>query len=381
MSDFDDLIPRSRPAMNPTLDNPFEDPFADVVRPRSPDPWSMAASYYQQPYVPEADPEAEHFESVAVAHTVTETPAIESSSAREREELDTPRAKSEEVDPLDASSSSKSASEETPLRRNPLGPLPVVPREPTRQQESISQPTVTDGILNKLQALTEEPNSPAASISNPVSSSLSPPDEGQPAGVAISTQDVTEISPHLSSIVHPVSLPSLEPSGVPSPTSERYPSTSISVPHVSPSSPVPHSNSASSLSQENAENTTPHYDRIVSPLQSPYNLGSHMPLDQSFSGLALGGEAPGWGNASSIASFVNAPALAQNTRSEDDDDDEDNKPLVRAQSLDAQSVTTAREGGLSNVSFCLLSSLALRRNFECTLECVHRTAHVQNHCW
>ncbi|KAG8923691.1 Vacuolar protein sorting-associated protein 5, partial [Tulasnella sp. 418] len=131
------------------------------------------------------------------------------------------------------------------------------------------------------------------------------PPEVTPVAASQDTAPETPSIPVVTSapVDHP--LPPTPKEDVPEPQAPAIVETRASPvdtqpPHPSFSGP---GSSASSFSRDRSESSatteslsTAKYDRIVSPLESPATFSSRTPLDQSFSNLALGGEAPGWGS-------------------------------------------------------------------------------------
>ena len=324
MADFDDLIPKSKP-ITPGFDNPF----ADAGRPRSPDPWSMGASYYQQPsHEPDPYATSGFQEAASDPYSSYVTPSYEQEAftaaddptptAEIAQPIPTPVA----VDPLEADAASKE--EESPKKRHPFAPLAVV-RAPT-PPPSQPPPTKPDTVApsenaqagkvaseSSTAATQKEPlviatetspkvEMPAANNSLPVFNDPRPPSPPTPA---------QEPSPTLE-YVAPVRSSS-NTTGLPRPAPPSEEKTRfVSPPTSVPSSPTPTSRLPTSLPVAAAA------PDIFSPLGASSSHG-------------FGNEGPGWGS-SFTASYNSTPAFSSPgfraaPQEEEEEDDEDDRPL------------------------------------------------------
>ncbi|KAG8980074.1 Vacuolar protein sorting-associated protein 5 [Tulasnella sp. JGI-2019a] len=313
MSDFDDLLSSSRqPKSAPFLDNPFQDVFEGVTGRREPDPWSTGGWGEPEPEVhhsisqsslsPPSSPGAAgtyHSAGVpAVTEEILSTESLQSPqtpgfwSHQERPQDEPPQQsglngayseprlfeshedRQKGFDPLDATATSPSgqAPDTTPTANHRE-------EEPSRDAPLV-QPEVSapDGVIPVVV------ETPAAEAAQPISprASLS---EARGQG------PLSAVIDQASNLGNRVT-PSIPPSPLtPHPTTPSM-SSSLST----------HSNNSSSnrdfgsSSQTLADSSSSiDYNRITSPLDTPASQARRVPLEQSFSNLALGGEVPGWG--------------------------------------------------------------------------------------
>ncbi|KDQ19604.1 hypothetical protein BOTBODRAFT_51951 [Botryobasidium botryosum FD-172 SS1] len=287
MANFDDLISSTR---NLTLDNPFEDPFADVGRPRSPDPWSTASYWQQQPPTPppqDVRPESPQSD-VFIYPTSKEDEMPEATSASH-------------VPPDPLADILKATQEEAPTKHSPLGPLPIIPKEPepisiVDKAERLASPTIESPPAAPLPQSNDGPvqeSRPSPSTEDAPSLPLvKSPLLDDPTGQRVSDSSVS---------TNPASTTPSAGSLGPGPTlSVSAASHKVISPPLPPS---PHTPVARTIPVTSRTETSPSvssstYRHIVSPLDTPVYTA---PPDRSYSGLSLGGEVPGWGGAGSAA--------------------------------------------------------------------------------
>jgi hypothetical protein len=348
MGDFDDLIPNySKATPAPALDNPFADPFADVGRPRSPDPWSTATSYYQ-PSFEQQEPQSIFGES-PFQREIGEPFGQEHIDHKEALSAHTEPDSAEDTgDPLEAAQASlldEETREHNELgRKNILGPLPTVKLTPNM--------SVTAPIDNPV----PEESNPATALHQPATIGTSK--NTDTLAEDASTHDVKPLPGPLPSVKQV-----LDPKTEEQPVPASDASIETMIPSVGPSTPshpenkpsgtevsaAAVSSSSSSLIQSQPQATVSKFENVVSPLQTPRNHTSSGPLERSFSGLALGGEAPGW--AGSTHKSLSPITSLKPTTQEDDDDEEDNRPLATMRSsLDARANVSKGAGSSSTVS-------------------------------
>ncbi|KAF8315351.1 hypothetical protein DL93DRAFT_875108 [Clavulina sp. PMI_390] len=185
MADFDDLIPKS------SSDNPFSNPFADVGgRPRSPDPWSMGASYYEQHH--------QGFDSSdADAHAAA---GWQSSSAAEDESISNYQPKLSTTPPA---SSSVLPSHDLYDRDEPLGP-------PEPQQGLLTPPlrelTINDDKPSNVLETLSLPSPPITAGPESVPSASGPLELPPDEPATQSHSSVPSLIPHRSESTDPPSL-------------------------------------------------------------------------------------------------------------------------------------------------------------------------------
>ncbi|KAG8907684.1 Vacuolar protein sorting-associated protein 5 [Tulasnella sp. 403] len=375
MADFDDLLSSSRTTSNaPVFDNPFQDVFDGVAgRPRSPDPWSSGGGWgdpdplpitnqhpvqattsppvspggfksFDQPFS-YRDPEPEY--------PVFATPAQHKPQDASKDEPPLPVPQTS-IDPL---GSDLQQEEEVPVKRNPLGPLPPAPKlpnlppihpPPSSGPPATKSPTTPVAETPTVPVVIEPSRPSDVTVSSPTVPPAQEPIQTPKAAVPSPLDGSSSLTPTSTRIVPPIPPSPLTPHP-PTPTS----SSDLSIHDRSPSG----SASIDSRSLATGDSTTNiKYDRIVSPLETPpAALPKRSSLEQGFSNLALGGEAPGWGSTSSstqgFPGFVASddhsggfddgagdgsiterqtpisPSHSVDTV-KDDNDEEDNKPLV-----------------------------------------------------
>lgn len=282
MSDFDDLLPRVSSATNLTLDNPFDDPFADATRStdQSTDPWAMASYYHSQ--AAEAAPEtysrttqSSEYQDEPQAQTNRDFSLFDSGFGYDG----TPKAPLAEAEPLYTAPKEQlplPLEVESPVEKPitlPAKDEPVIDTSPLRVQDTTPQPRP---ILS--------PVEPAASFTSPTS---------------------------------PLSAQSAEPQPQPSTPKSGFAahsSSSSSLQAQFTSSAPQSSSSTPGLQSRFPSDSTTRYDRIVSPLDTPNPSTFRPSIDQSFSSLSLGGEVPGWGAVAAPLAPAPAPVSEKHAR-------------------------------------------------------------------
>lgn len=345
MANFDDLIPKT------TLDNPFDNPFTSIGggRPRSPDPWSLGASYYEQQHAPAHESSADAF---ADSYSATNYASQEHYMPQEHhddepvtrhEEVSIPTAHAVEqhVDPLAPSQDE----EEIPQGRpHPFKPLAVVraitppPREPAPAPTGTGKPEEA-----------QEPPVPATAAPEYIPP---PAEETKPAEETVSPSPAPTIAPPAEEREYDAPhTATSEPSSAHPPTEDassgRSPYTSgysTPIPESAPSLP-PSATPSASETPTSQPQPKAHYESVPSPLTSPRNTGGFASIDRSFNGLALGGEMPGWGGPATSPLSPGPPTARGYRAAPDvvDDDDEDDRPLGVARNLASQPAPVAQE--------------------------------------
>lgn len=304
MANFDDLIPKS------TEENPFANPFADIGRPRSPDPWSLGAFVYEQPHEPFDAPYEQTVNSDDIARNdlALHHDVVEQSS---HDELHRKGLGAMDVDPL-----LEVHEEEQPtVSAQPFGPLPAVRApSPPLQVPPLDQPAdrAVPSIRPDPLPTHKIETAPGALDTSII---LEAPKQIDVSMDANANQTVTQEP-----------LPSLE-HHVPPADVNPVPPHSDTINATAPSSSEIFSVPSESKTDPNSLFDGPlHQERIVSPLTAS-NTGS---VVQSFNGLALGGEAPGWSPASlspSATSVSKGYRTVPFTSEGAEDDEDDDRPL------------------------------------------------------
>lgn len=424
--DFDDLLPTRSPAP-PNLNNPFEDPFADIGRAQDNDPWATYTEQKPQspvipaqtnPYepsieshveptrepVPVQSPPSPVYEQTASTYSIPEpepTP-VEYSVPEYRAPTPTlpgPQSAPPEVSPPTPPPAPVARPTVTPISPSKAGLFDepsastfgsgFIRRHKTQRSSGSSAPGMpnTEGRSGSLFASAKaDPLEALVSKARSVSTARTPPitPKPEPAPV-IKTQpeetptdplapapsskeeapitaqppatDLAPSSPKVESTPTPSSAPEPEPvsetkeDDASTPKDATVPLESLATPLAAPATPVadpptpeplalpvvsqPEEKSSTPTPPSRAASETlgasqypegsstnssaflnPHaqnspgpgaYARVVSPLDTP--TGSTRTLSQSFSGLALGGEAPnlGWGGHAHPAELPAAP--------------------------------------------------------------------------
>lgn len=289
MADFDDLLSSTRRTTSsiPVFDNPFQDVFDGVSgRPRSPDPWSTGGWGEPDPFpaatqrIPTPPISPGGFREFSQVHAfereepTPDSPVAEpaASTYHQPEPATEP-----ERPPLDPLASDLQDDDDLPIKRNPLGPLPPAPKLPPLQPTPAPAKAAEPPKEEPPQAATEEtesiPASPAVVAPTPTSASTETPEH--PPTIDLPDQTLATNGTRF--------VPAI-------------PSSPLT-PHLpTPSTSSGFSNDSIRDRASLAPSESVKYDRIVSPLDTPTStLVKRTSLEQGFSNLALGGEAPGWG--------------------------------------------------------------------------------------
>ena len=314
MADFDDLIPKS------SDDNPFANPFAGVGRPRSPDPWSLGASYYEQPqsgFETSEDFNEPYGSGVLNPH--------ESSHLRTSFPSDgLPESADAAAGPLeygidqhDTSSSPREVEAPPAVMNVHTPPTPRPTTTHTSEDLRLTSDTERKLTIDTAKSDTVPPHSEV-----PNRSHIHPENvEALPSAEGDKLPQTSDLAP--PSIVSP--SPRIDV-----PDESISPRHNIHTASFSPTAAA----KWGSVSQSSLQK----HDRIVSPLL-PSNHPSS--LERSFNSLTLGGTAPGWGVASLDQS--ESPYKSYGARLSTDGEDDDDKPLGIPVNRDPQPVSPSRE--------------------------------------
>jgi len=317
MADFDDLIPKSD-------HNPFADPFAGVGRPRSPDPWSLGASYYE--HTPSSfEPSNDFIESYG-----SQRADFHQSSPTGVPNDTLPEHTDTSADPLEHSAKQRAA------------PSSLTPAE--------ASPDVTN---------THSPPTPLSSIPHTSQDPrLASGPENEPTAAVTTSDPDTSHTESSKSAIPPENVkapPSSEGEALlQTPDRDLSPPSSISPPSQSDlhnESTPPHHNSQASVF---ASTAAVEWDPISQPpLQkhattSPLLPSDNQSTERSFNSLTLGGVAPGWGTALSQSETASDSHGAKSSATEADD--EDDRPLGIPPNRDSRSALSPREGHQSSVA-------------------------------
>lgn len=306
MADFDDLIPKSD-------DNPFADPFAGVGRPRSPDPWSLGASYYE--HAPSSfEPSNDFNESYGIQ------PADFHDSLPTSVPNDTfPENTDTSTDPLEHSASQRAApSSPAHSPPTPLSSIPHTSQDLRLASDTENEPTAAATTSDPDTSRTESFKSAI-----PPENVKAPPSSGGEALLQTPDRDLSPpsyISPPSQSDLHDESTPS---------------------PHNSQASTFA---STAALGWDPISQPPHHKHAITSPLLP----SDYQSTERSFNSLTLGGVAPGWGTA---LSPPETPSDSHGAKvSAIEADDEDDRPLGILPNRDSRSALSPREGHQSSVA-------------------------------
>lgn len=305
MADFDDLIPKS------SNDNPFENPFVSVGRPRSPDPWSLGASYYEQPHS-----------------------SFESSADFDGSYID------QRPSPQEASIS-QAITPNNGLLESPVAVAGALEYRTTEQHDGPSSLTrsieASPVVINsppaphssKIHTL-DDTHSPSHSEREPSSTTAKPDtlvphsevsNRSQPGRAVTATEG--ETSPQTSDR-------DSFPSSAISPQADLRGGSTHPIAHIS-SFASPATATWDPISQPPIQK----YDSISSPLLPPDSQS----MERSFNSLTLGGVAAGWGS----TPLDESKSPSQDHRASEGED-EDDKPLGIPLNYDAQTGFSSRAG-------------------------------------
>lgn len=352
MANFDDLIPKS------TLDNPFDNPFTSIGggRPRSPDPWSLGASYYEQQHPPAHESSADAFADSYSAGNYTSqeqyTPQehYNDQPVTHHEEVSAPAARAVEqhIDPL---APSKDEEEVPQGRPHPFKPLAVVRAITPPPREPAPAPVKTEPVVKSEEPPKEEAASAAVAVESTAPTATPTEEEVKPANEAVPPSPAPTIAPPAEERAQDAPPAASEPAGAQPSTEDtssgRSPYTSgysTPIPESAPALPTPATAPATETPTPQPQSKVQH-ESVPSPLTSPRNTGGFSSIDRSFNGLALGGEMPGWGGPvasplspgpPSVRGYRAAPAAV-------DDDDDDDRPLGVTRSLASQPAPVPQE--------------------------------------
>ncbi|KAG8880932.1 Vacuolar protein sorting-associated protein 5 [Tulasnella sp. 331] len=307
MSDFDDLLSSSRqPTSAPYLDNPFQDVFDGVAGRRSPDPWSTGGwgepdphqSAFQASSSPPTSPGAGYaHESSGMPIATEDAPAAESLQSPQ-----TPGFRSHQEQPEhqeEHSALNRGYSEPRLFEAHSEQPRTVDPLDAAATAQPLDPAHTEDHRelqTSHNEAVQRHPDVSTSNGTIPIVVESAASDHIQPISPRSSLSEARGKGSLSAMIDRPSNTGSrITPSIPPSPITPHpmTPSTSSSMSTHSTNST---SRDFGSSSQTLADSSLSiNYTRIVSPLDTPASQPRRVPLEQSFSNLALGGEAPGWG--------------------------------------------------------------------------------------